>query len=144
MKALSLWQPWASAIAIGAKSIETRHWPTNYRGPLLIHAAKRGTKPQISPIIRELQLNLDIEVIPFGSLVGVCELVGCCNTESLRVTDQERRLGDYSRGRFGWILYGVRAFNKPIPFRGMQGIFNVPDDVVSEELRAIGWGVGRG
>lgn len=38
--ALSLWQPWASLIAIGAKRIETRHWSTSYRGPLVIHAAK--------------------------------------------------------------------------------------------------------
>lgn len=26
MKAISLWQPWASAMALGLKSIETRHW----------------------------------------------------------------------------------------------------------------------
>lgn len=41
MKALTLWQPWASLIAVGAKTIETRGWATNYRGPLAIHAAKR-------------------------------------------------------------------------------------------------------
>ena len=41
MKALSLWQPWASLIAAGVKKVETRHWPTAYRGPIAIHAAKR-------------------------------------------------------------------------------------------------------
>lgn len=41
MKAISLWQPWASLIAAGVKSIETRGWPTNYRGQIAIHAAKR-------------------------------------------------------------------------------------------------------
>lgn len=40
MKALSLWQPWATLIAIGAKQYETRGWSTPYRGPLIIHAAK--------------------------------------------------------------------------------------------------------
>ena len=40
MKVLSLWQPWATLMAIGAKKIETRHWYTRYRGPLVIHAAK--------------------------------------------------------------------------------------------------------
>jgi len=30
MKTISLWQPWASAVAVGSKTIETRHWPTNY------------------------------------------------------------------------------------------------------------------
>jgi hypothetical protein len=38
MKALSLTQPWASLVVAGAKKLETRSWPTYYRGPLLIHA----------------------------------------------------------------------------------------------------------
>lgn len=40
MKALSLTQPWASLVAIGAKRIETRSWRTSYRGEVAIHAAK--------------------------------------------------------------------------------------------------------
>ncbi len=40
MKALTLTQPWATLVAIGAKCIETRSWRTSYRGPLAIHAAK--------------------------------------------------------------------------------------------------------
>ena len=40
MKALSITQPWATLIAIGAKTIETRSWSTLYRGDLAIHAAK--------------------------------------------------------------------------------------------------------
>ena len=45
MKALTLWQPWASLIGLGVKTIETRSWPTAYRGPLTIHAAAR--KPDV-------------------------------------------------------------------------------------------------
>lgn len=41
MKALSLTQPWASLVAIGAKRIETRSWSTSYRGLVAIHASKR-------------------------------------------------------------------------------------------------------
>jgi len=41
IKAISLWQPWASAMALGFKKNETRHWATKYRGPLLIHAAQK-------------------------------------------------------------------------------------------------------
>ena len=40
MKALTLTQPWASLVACGAKTIETRSWRTPYRGPVAIHAAK--------------------------------------------------------------------------------------------------------
>ena len=40
MKVLTLTQPWATLVAIGAKHIETRSWATSYRGPLAIHAGK--------------------------------------------------------------------------------------------------------
>jgi hypothetical protein len=39
MKILSLTQPWATLIALGAKAIETRNWRTDYTGLLAIHAA---------------------------------------------------------------------------------------------------------
>jgi activating signal cointegrator 1 len=39
MKVLTLHQPWASLVALGVKTIETRSWSTKYRGPLAIHAA---------------------------------------------------------------------------------------------------------
>jgi hypothetical protein len=41
MKALTLWQPWATLVAIGAKKVETRCWSKKYRGELAIHAAAR-------------------------------------------------------------------------------------------------------
>lgn len=41
MKALTIRQPWASLIAAGVKTIETRSWSTRYRGPLAIHAGRR-------------------------------------------------------------------------------------------------------
>ena len=47
MKALTIRQPWASLIAAGMKTIETRGWSTRYWGPLLIHAGK--TKPVSLP-----------------------------------------------------------------------------------------------
>jgi hypothetical protein len=40
MKALTLTQPWATLVAIGAKKIETRSWNRNYRGPLAIYTGK--------------------------------------------------------------------------------------------------------
>ena len=40
MKAISIKEPWASLIHTGKKTIETRTWKTNYRGPLLLCASK--------------------------------------------------------------------------------------------------------
>ncbi len=45
MKALTLTQPWAHLVAVGAKRVETRSWPTPYRGPLAIHAAQGWGEP---------------------------------------------------------------------------------------------------
>ena len=39
MKALTLWQPWASLVALCVKTTETRSWATKYRGEIGIHAA---------------------------------------------------------------------------------------------------------
>lgn len=49
MKALSLWQPWASLIAHGIKTIETRSWPppkSLIGQRIAIHAAKRWTRAE--------------------------------------------------------------------------------------------------
>jgi hypothetical protein len=40
MKTLTLTQPWATLVSLGAKTFETRSWKTDYSGPLAIHAAK--------------------------------------------------------------------------------------------------------
>ena len=41
MKVLTLWQPWATLIALGLKRYETCSWATFCRGLLLLHAAIR-------------------------------------------------------------------------------------------------------
>lgn len=84
MKAISLWQPWASLVWAGVKTIETRHWSTNYRGPLAIHAAKR--KPTVDEAfllpLAGLCASVDVimvfakqPLIPFGAVVATCDLV---------------------------------------------------------------------
>lgn len=42
MYAITLYQPWASAVVLGLKQYETRSWPTNARGIVAIHAANFG------------------------------------------------------------------------------------------------------
>ena len=46
LRAISLWQPWATLVAIGAKQVETRHWsaPKSVRGEMAIHAAKKWSR----------------------------------------------------------------------------------------------------
>lgn len=129
MKAISLYQPWASAVALGIKTIETRRWQTRHRGPLIIHAAKAWT-PLLRQFLEEAQRKgvLPEGDYPRGMLLCRVNLDAIEEVETLKlkIGPIERLLGDYSDGRFGWKFSGLQKFREPIPMVGAQGVFNVP------------------
>lgn len=133
MKALSLWQPWASLWACGRKTYETRDWSTTYRGPLLIHAAKTICI-DISDELREIcadEFGGHWSVsLPAGALIAVCELVSCAPTRYLNVGVEEFFQGNFTPGRWAWGIQNSRVFDRPIPFRGRQQLFDVPDEIL--------------
>lgn len=146
MKAISLWQPWASAL-FGPKRFETRSWQTSHRGRLLIHAAKTWNYICVSSLHdfwdRGILMRGDLDQLyPRGVLLGTVELIDVLTTETIRTApwlesrETELKLGDFSDGRFGWQLENARRFKTPIPYRGAQGLFQVPDHVVAEAMRA--------
>lgn len=45
----------------------------------------------------------------------------------------ERQMGDFSPGRYGWELNKIQPLAEPIPYRGLQGLFNVPDELLARE-----------
>lgn len=130
MKAISLWQPWATLIAIGAKRFETRSWDTNYRGPLAIHAAKRKVDIyDINPTIGKALLEPGFTgtgQLPLGCIVCTVELVYTLRThEAPRGAswrDEEAYFGDFTPGRFAWRLDDVKPVDN-IPARGSQGFW---------------------
>jgi hypothetical protein len=136
MRTISLWQPWASAVALGLKNIETRGWSTNYRGPLAIHAAKRPISRATREDARELLEAMDRlfpeHVMPFGAVIATTHLKDVRATEELvqYISEQERTAGDYRPGRFGWSLQGTERLETPAPWRGQQGFFGVPDELL--------------
>lgn len=164
MRALSLRQPYATLIAIGAKSIETRSWPTRYRGSLLIHASARldaagrlecetepfrsvlaaagfepeGTARARRPIDRSL---------PLGAIVACCELVDCRPVIDLVgprrreiLTRHEEAFGDYAPGRWAWILANVCRLGEPVSCPGRLGIWVLPSDVEPKVETALAGG----
>src|SRR5262245_48292663 len=89
IRAISLWQPWASAVVCDGKRIETRHWPTNYRGLLLIHAATRCVRAEmlrfawdycwqaaLGPVVLPFVENQTRfrDCLPFGAIVGAVDV----------------------------------------------------------------------
>lgn len=135
MRTISLWQPWATAIAVGNKLIETRHWSTPYRGRIAIHAAKRWDQAQKDFASIEHTLGRLPKRIPFGAVIATADLVDIRSTDellaTLRVNPIEKIYGNYEPGRFGWILENIIALPEPIPFKGAQGFFNVPDHLLT-------------
>jgi hypothetical protein len=116
---------------LGHKTIETRHWYTDYRGPLAIHAAKRN------PEMPGMRFRWALEKcglvfedfyrsLPRGAIVAYCELLNCIrmdNSNIALVSKTNRAFGNYAPGRFMWTLGRIRALHDPIPFRGSQGFF---------------------
>ncbi len=146
MKAITLWQPWASLIASGAKKIETRSWATNYRGALAIHAAKTDNEELramismwhiqtgLAPlkgqknILPELTWSgIQWDDLPKGCVIAICKLVDCIPTDNMtqKQIEIERHFGDFSPGRFAWILEDVQLLPEPIPVNGKQGLWNL-------------------
>lgn len=131
MKALTLTQPWATLVAIGAKKIETRSWFASYRGPLAIHAAKgfpRDCKELCdeSPFREVLAAaGLCLADLPIGVVLCTTTLEKCVHTEvlAIKLGEHERAFGDYAAGRYGFVLGPVLAFAEPIPARGMLGFW---------------------
>ncbi len=147
IKALSLWEPWASLMRCGAKTIETRSWYTAYRGPLLICAALQWTReqdevlawPSIQHAFRHAHANwigprYSVASMCLGKAVCIVDLQDCLHSELLRVDpayEAEIAFGDFSDGRYGWVTNNRRVLD-PFPVRGQQGLFevNVPDSIL--------------
>lgn len=102
-KALSLKQPWANMIASGEKTIETRKWPTDYRGPLLIVSSKSPNIP------------------PAGYALALATLIDC--RPMTRSDEVAARCAVYP-GAYAWILEEIRRV-KPFPVKGQLGIYEV-------------------
>jgi hypothetical protein len=149
MKALSLLQPWATLIAIGAKSIETRTWKTPYRGPIAIHASKgfppwcRQLACSVEPFRSVLPAHgLTIETLPCGAILATATLARIVPVDfvmsaggaihfqydkgkprDVTISEDELAFGDYSPGRFAWVLIDVRPLAQPISMRGSLGLW---------------------
>lgn len=126
MRAISLWQPWASAMCSGVKRNETRSWPTSYRGDLLICSAKR--KPSLEEV-GDMATFETAMAMPYGCALCVVELYDCVPTAlfygatPLKISEAESSLGDYTAGRFAWLTRNCRKLKRPMPILGHQGLW---------------------
>lgn len=132
MKVLTVWQPWAQLLADGTKGIETRCWSTNYRGPVLIHAAHKHIVERYP--IKTLQYfeaaGVVCEGLPLGAIIGRANLVECIQMDReycvwmRKWNPREYAFGDFCPGRYAWVMKDAVLFDKPIPAKGKQRLWN--------------------
>lgn len=155
MKALTLWQPWASLVAFEEKKVETRIWETKYRGLLAIHAAAKGPQWGLgeSQWERDFRLFLaDVESRnnwtkghywpngskAVGAVLCIVELVSIQETTEIadELSAQEYTFGNYQEGRYAWHLKLVERFKEPIPAKGNRLLWNwdAPESVKQRGL----------
>ena len=132
------------------KFVENRPRPFSYRGWLLIHAGKSREWMGDTPSATKALWKLDR--LDFGAIIGVAQLVRCIdvafvrhnlelgNRYSTAATKEMRRIvaHKHTHGPYGLVLTDRLRFPQPVPYRGYQGMFDVPLDVVGEALKSVG------
>lgn len=124
MKALTVRQPWAHAIAALGKTIENRTWAhPYYRGLLAIHAAARWAGDDAAARVFELSGAYVLKT-PMSAVIAVVELVDICT----RLDGCD--CGPWAiPGQCHWQLANPRQLAEPVPCKGRLGLWDLPPDV---------------
>jgi hypothetical protein len=146
MKALTIWQPWASLIAHGLKAYETRAWspPADLIGQrLAIHAGKttRGLDvyaascalqdpacPRMQALRQLSTAHGSLDDLPHGAIIATARLAFALLTDGdlgAAVLPAEQALGDWRPGRWAWRLVDQVVLPRPILCSGQQGLWLV-------------------
>lgn len=128
MKALTLHQPWATAIELAGKRIENRGWrpPAGVVGRRIAIHAGRTFDEDVARQVMGRWLERDDLVHRArrqrGVVVCLARVVGV-----VEVSDDPWFVGPY-----GWVLEDVMRLTKPVKARGRQGLWDLTPD--EEEL----------
>lgn len=130
MKAISGYPQWFWLCAKGWKDIENRNWATKYRGRILLHASKH-IETCISGFIKDWltpeqwaefsQVDWNMYA---GHIIGEVDIVDC----KFRFGEENDNLYSpwHIPGQYGFVLASSVLYDKPIPWRGRPGIFEIP------------------
>ncbi len=138
--ALSLQQPWASAVAFYGKDIENRSRNFKYRGPLIIHAS--STKPYIGNFdlfikcaredgIEEDDLNEIKKLLeegyipgdfPLGCLLAVANLADCFRPGQTMPPDHPAAESPWVEEGYNWLYFDDAVPIVPFEYKGVVGI----------------------
>lgn len=146
MKAITIWQPWATLIMAGVKPHEFRRWPAPQSligQRIVIHA---GGRKVVQQEIRELRYRLHMErletgLVPEPALAllariapGDYPLASGLGTvllgQPIRATDLYKDVNDSDRidhHVWAWPTSDPQPFEPYMPARGAQGFWEWPN-----------------
>lgn len=157
MRVITLWQPWATLVHIGAKPFEFRSWrpPERLVGTRIVnHAAARPLNMNdVTRLIRHLEsdhrdivtatcLHPEIALpylrslrdgtgaAPLGVGLGSFELGEPRNGVDIARDFGLTKVNDSERdfhANWGWPVLDYEAFDEPIEARGRQGLWTWPE-----------------
>jgi hypothetical protein len=132
--AIGLWQPFASLVAFGLKTIETRLRPTNIRGRIIICATKKVAPNDLyqRTLHRIANRGNDYNAfypsnLPVGVMLCSCNLIDC-----RQMVDADEGLAligktdDSGRPRWAWILENIIQLPR-VPVKCGQGWFYIDE-----------------
>ena len=135
LRALTVLQPWANAIAYGTKRVENRGWlpPANFIGArIAIHAGKRH---DYNARLAEGCSWPEAAAVRYGAVLAVATVTGSCNV----VLGCDGDCSPWAvRGQDHWHLADVRPLAEPVPCRGALGLWRLPGDVEKAVLAQMG------
>lgn len=143
LRALTVRQPWATAINMWTKSVENRSWMTAHRGPIAIHAGgtwdrsatrahtltnafarhSGASQTYIDAVYRDGLDPRDEVMFPRGVILAVADITGmhmcadgACSPWAMA-------------GLWHWELSNVRPLPTPIRMTGRLGLWTLPADI---------------
>jgi hypothetical protein len=159
VKALTIWQPWASLIMVGAKPYEFRRWDYRTRDKslegsrIVIHAGARKVQPrEVQELLlalwcdeatglkrepsRELLVKIGFRPGDGGPMLPTAHGLGTALLGKPRKASEifGRGRGDSDRidqQIWAWPLTDIEHFEPPVPMRGLQGFWTWPESAVA-------------
>ena len=143
LKAITVRQPWATAINMWKKAVENRTWATTRRGPIAIHAGgtwdrsathahtltnafahhSGASQTYIDTVYRDGLDHRDDHMFPRGVILAVADITGmhmcadgACSPWAIA-------------GQWHWELSNVRSLPTPIRAVGRLGLWPLPTDI---------------
>ena len=136
MKALAMYQPWASFLACGISQVENRNWVTEERGTFLIAANQTKIEwetldPQVKGIYKNLERQGILpayEDLPTSAIIGYADFVNIVDRCNLPGTNRK-----YSHH---FVIKNPHVFNEAIMNHSAGSKFYEVTEISPENLPA--------